>query len=90
MTPRVPVRRSRGVGAGGLGDVLDEVDVRAGDLGEGVGVGARPKRCTARMARVRGVMRSATSAGSRLKVARSMSAKTGVAPTRWMALAVAK
>ena len=38
---------------------------------------------------VRGVIRSATSAGSRLSVAGSISAKTGVAPRRAIASAVA-
>ena len=38
---------------------------------------------------VRGVIRAATSAGSRFSVAGSMSAKTGVAPRRAIASAVA-
>ncbi len=38
-----------------------------------------PPRCTGMMARVRGVMRRSTSAGSRLNVSRSTSAKTGMA-----------
>ena len=38
---------------------------------------------------VRGVIRAATSSGSRLSVAGSMSAKTGVAPRRAIASAVA-
>ena len=38
---------------------------------------------------VRGVIRAATSSGSRLSVTGSMSAKTGVAPTRAIASAVA-
>ena len=42
------------------------------------------------MARVRGVTRVATLAGSRLKVAASISANTGVAPTSDTASAVAK
>ena len=40
----------------------------------------RPKRCTGMIAFVRGVICAATSAGSRLSVTGSMSAKTGVAP----------
>ena len=39
---------------------------------------------------VRGVIRAATSSGSRLSVAGSMSANTGVAPTRAIASGVAK
>ena len=50
----------------------------------------RPNRCTARIARVAGVSRAATSSGSRLSVSGSMSAKTGVAPLRAIASAVAK
>ena len=42
------------------------------------------------IARVRGVMRESADAGSRLNVVGSMSAKTGVAPSRATAPAVAK
>ena len=42
------------------------------------------------IARVRGVIRAATSSGSRLSVSGSISAKTGVAPRRATASAVAK
>ena len=42
------------------------------------------------IARVRGVIRAATSSGSRLSVSGSISAKTGVAPRRAIASAVAK
>ena len=42
------------------------------------------------IALVRGVIAASTAAGSRLNVSGSMSAKTGVAPTRWIELAVAK
>ena len=49
----------------------------------------RPKRCTGTIALVRGVIRVATSSGSRLSVTGSMSANTGVAPTRAIASAVA-
>ena len=49
----------------------------------------RPNRCTGMIARVRGVIRAATSSGSRLYVAGSMSAKTGVAPRRAIDSAVA-
>jgi hypothetical protein len=41
------------------------------------------------IALVRGVMRSATSSGSRLSVEESISAKTGVAPRLTIASAVA-
>src|SRR5262249_29613640 len=50
----------------------------------------RPKRCTGMIARVRGVIRAATSSASRLSVSGSTSAKTGVAPRRAIASAVAK
>ena len=50
----------------------------------------RPNRCTGTMARVRGVTARATAAGSRLKVAGSMSTNTGVAPSRLTVPAVAK
>ena len=49
----------------------------------------RPKRCTGMIAFVCGVIRRSTSAGSRLSVPGSMSAKTGVAPMRAIASAVA-
>ena len=49
----------------------------------------RPKRCTGTIAFVRSVIRAATSAASRFDVAGSMSANTGVAPTRAIASAVA-
>ena len=49
----------------------------------------RPKRWTGTIAFVRSVIRAATSSGSTLSVAGSMSAKTGVAPTRAIASAVA-
>ena len=49
----------------------------------------RPNRCTGMIAFVRGVIRAATSSGSRFSVTGSMSAKTGVAPTRAIASAVA-
>ena len=49
-----------------------------------------PKRWTGMMALVAGRMKRATSAGSTLKVAGSMSAKTGRGPSRVIALAVAK
>ncbi len=49
----------------------------------------RPKRCTGMIALVRGVIRRATSSGSRLSVTGSMSAKTGVAPALAIASAVA-
>ena len=49
-----------------------------------------PKRCTGMTALVRGVTAAASAAGSRLKVAGSMSANTGLAPTRWAQPAVAK
>ena len=48
-----------------------------------------PKTCTATMARLRSVTAASTDCGSRLNVARSMSANTGIAPTRAMASAVA-
>src|ERR1700722_1263538 len=54
-----------------------------------IGAG-RPKRCTGMIARVAGPIRRSTAAGSRLSVSGSMSAKTGVAPTRAIASAVAK
>ncbi len=50
----------------------------------------RPKRCTGMIARVRGVIRAATSSTSRLNVCGSTSAKTGTAPRRAIASAVAK
>ncbi|MBK8940565.1 MAG: hypothetical protein IPM79_23870 [Polyangiaceae bacterium] len=50
----------------------------------------RPNRWTGRMARVLSVMAARTALGSRLYVSGSMSAKTGVAPTRRIAPAVAK
>ena len=49
----------------------------------------RPNRCTGMIALVRAVIRAATSSGSRLSVAGSMSAKTGVAPAWTIASAVA-
>jgi hypothetical protein len=49
----------------------------------------RPKRCTGTIALVRSVMRPSTSEGSRFSVTGSMSANTGVAPTRAIASAVA-
>ena len=49
----------------------------------------RPKRWTGTIAFVRRVTSAATAFGSRLSVTGSMSAKTGVAPTRAMASAVA-
>ena len=49
-----------------------------------------PNRCTATMARVRGVTAASTAAGSMLNVAGSMSTNTGVPPALWMAPAVAK
>jgi hypothetical protein len=49
----------------------------------------RPKRWTGTIAFVRSVIRPETSAGSRLSVTGSMSANTGVAPTRAIASAVA-
>ena len=52
------------------------------------GVG-RPKRCTGMIAFVRSVTRAATSSASRLSVAGSMSANTGVAPRRAIDSAVA-
>ena len=49
----------------------------------------RPNRCTGMSAFVLGVILRATSSGSRFSVAGSMSAKTGVAPMRAIASAVA-
>ncbi len=49
----------------------------------------RPNRWTGMIARVLAVIRAATSSGSRFRVAGSMSAKTGVAPLRAIASAVA-
>ena len=49
----------------------------------------RPKRCTGTIAFVRGPIRRSTSSGSRFSVTGSMSAKTGVAPARAIASAVA-
>ena len=49
----------------------------------------RPKRCTGRIAFVRGVIFRSTSAGSRFSVTGSMSTKTGVASRRAIASAVA-
>ena len=49
----------------------------------------RPYRCTTSIAAVRSVMAASTLAGSRVKVARSMSAKTGRAPASTTELAVA-
>ena len=49
----------------------------------------RPNRCTGMIARVRSVTFAATSSGSTLSVTGSMSAKTGVAPVRMIASAVA-
>ena len=48
-----------------------------------------PKMWTGRIALVAGPIRGLTAAGSRQYVTGSMSAKTGVAPTRAMASAVA-
>ena len=48
-----------------------------------------PNTCTATMARVRSVTAASAACGSRLNVPGSMSANTGVAPTRAMASAVA-
>ena len=48
-----------------------------------------PYRCTGMIATVRGVIAAATASGSRQNVPASMSAKTGVAPTRRTALALA-
>ncbi len=48
-----------------------------------------PKMSTASTARVRGVIAASTACGSRQKLSRSMSAKTGVAPTPATASAVA-
>ena len=59
---------------------------RAASSASGAG---RPKRCTGMIAFVLGVIRAATSSGSRLRVTGSMSANTGVAPTRAIASAVA-
>src|SRR5581483_1538254 len=50
----------------------------------------RPKRCTGIRAFVRSVSLRSTSDGSRFSVTGSMSTKTGVAPTRAIASAVAK
>ena len=49
----------------------------------------RPNRCTGMIAFVRGVIRSATRSGIEVERRGSMSAKTGVAPTRAIASAVA-
>ena len=54
-----------------------------------IGAG-RPNRCTGMIAFVRSVIARSTSAGSRFSVAGSMSTKTGVAPRRAIASAVAK
>ena len=51
---------------------------------------ARPNRCTTSTARVLGPTRAAAALGSRLSVAGSTSANTGVAPRRTIAPAVAK
>ena len=48
-----------------------------------------PKMCTGRIALVAGPIRASAAAGSRQYVTGSMSAKTGVAPTRAIASAVA-
>ena len=49
----------------------------------------RPNRCTGMIARVRSVTFAATSSGSTFSETGSMSAKTGVAPVRMIASAVA-
>ena len=49
----------------------------------------RPKMCTGTIARVRGVIAASTAAGSRLKVAASMSANTGRARSNSTTLAEA-
>ena len=49
-----------------------------------------PKRCTGMIARVRLEMQASMPTGSMLKVFRSISAKTGLAPRRAMVPAVAK
>ena len=49
----------------------------------------RPNRCTGMIAFVFGVIRRSTSSGSRFSDTGSMSAKTGVAPARAIASAVA-
>jgi len=51
---------------------------------------ARPAKCTGRMARVRGVIRSSMPRGSMFMVTGSMSANTGVAPEWMIALTVAQ
>ena len=68
-----------------LGGVFDHRQAEA-DRRSGAG---RPNRCTGMIAFVRSVIRRSTSAGSRLSVAGSISAKTGVAPRRAIASAVA-
>ena len=73
-------------GAEGLRRVLDDRQAEPAELLDRRG---RPKRCTGMIAFVRAVIRRSTSSGSRFSVTGSMSAKTGVAPTRAIASAVA-
>ena len=69
--------------AEGLGRVLDEQQlVLFGDRGRGASRSqGLPIMCTARMARVCGVIRASTSAGSRVRLS-STSARTGTALRR--------
>ena len=50
----------------------------------------RPAKCVGRIARVRGPMRAATAARSRLRVPGSTSTNTGVAPTLTIMFGAAK
>ena len=72
--------------AEGLGRVLEQRDAEAFRSSSAAG---RPKRWTGMIALVRGVIRLATSSGSMLRLVDSISAKTGRAPRRMIASAVA-
>ena len=90
-SPKLPAPRPSTRRAERLGGVLDQGQaVAAGHVAQApAGRPAAPNTCTATIARVRSVTAASAAAGSRLNVPGSMSANTGVAPTRAIASAVA-
>jgi hypothetical protein len=86
--PEEVLRRVEAEGRGDAGAAASSSSGGPSPASSSSGAG-RPNRCTGTIAFVRGVIRSATSAGSRLSVAASISAKTGVASRRAIASAVA-
>ena len=78
--------------AEGVRGILDQARgrARAASARNAAIATGRPAKCTGRSAAVRGVIAAAAADGSRFIVARSMSAKTGVAPVCMMALSVAQ